>query len=185
MDFNKIKTLLEKKEIQITKGLTDAEFQRIEGQFQIQFPPDLHALLANFLPLNKGFVNWRDDNTDNIKIIEDSLQWPLEGMIFDIEQNNFWYEKWGEKPNSLKLAVEKCKEMFLKVPKLIPIYSHRYIPMIPMETGNPIFSVYQTDIIYYGENLEAYLQNEFGINQCGEISLDSVKKIPFWSDLAS
>jgi hypothetical protein len=183
MDFENIKNLLKKKGIEITDGLTQAEFQRIESKFQIQFPPDLRAMLANFLPIKDDFVNWRDESPENILKIEDRLQWPLEGMIFDIKENNYWYYGWGKKPSTQDKAIKKCEQMFKKVPKLIPICSHRYIPMEPMEAGNPIFSVVQTDIIYYGENLEAYLRNEFVTNNIDQTSYDRVKKIRFWSNL--
>lgn len=183
MDFERIKNLILWKGCEITDGLTQMEFQRIEELYKIRFPPDLKNFLANYLPIKNGFINWRDENPANRKSIEDSLNWPLEGMIFDIEQNNFWYEKWGPKPSMLNEAIEKCKEMFQSVPKLIPIYSHRYIPMDPLEAGNPIFSVYQTDIILYGINLEIYLFNEFGHDEHAPVSGALEKKIRFWSDL--
>jgi hypothetical protein len=46
-------------------------------------------------------------------------------------------------------------------PRLIPIYMHRAIPNEPLETGNPVFSVMQTDVVVYGNNLERYLHNDF------------------------
>lgn len=45
-------------------------------------------------------------------------------------------------------------------PRLIPIYAHRFTPAAPSPSESPVFSVWQTDIIYYGANLLEYLTNE-------------------------
>ena len=90
---------------------------------------------------------------------------------------------WGEKPSDIKEAVNLATIYFNKAPKLIPIYYHRYIPSSPFAYGNPIMSVHQTDIIYYGENLLSYLLVEFGIKKRKDIDFEKIKKIPFWSDI--
>lgn len=81
------------------------------------------------------------------------------------------------------ISFEICKNEMTKVPKLIPIYSHRYIPSEPQEAGNPVFSVHQTDIIYYGENLLSYLQVEFNAKKYSDIKSDSIRHINIWSEL--
>ncbi len=70
-------------------------------------------------------------------------------------------------------------------PTLIPIYSHRYIPEQPHTAGNPVFSVYQTDIIYYGSDLISYLVHEFGIVLPSEwmSPRSSGTFVEFWSDM--
>ena len=47
---------------------------------------------------------------------------------------------------------------------LIPVYLHRYVPCYPDIIEVPVFSVYQTDIIYYWYNLEDYFKIEFNNN---------------------
>jgi hypothetical protein len=54
-------------------------------------------------------------------------------------------------------------EILDDAPRLIPIYAHRAVPNEPLEAGNPVFSVMQMDIIIYGNDLEQYLHNEFGL----------------------
>ena len=110
------------------------------------------------LPISQGFLNWRKAGREQILY---SLSWPYEGICFDIEHNSFWLEEWGQQPTSLNKAFEIAKQAVENAPILIPINEHRYIPDTPAENGNPIFSVYQTDIIYYGCNLADYLENEF------------------------
>ncbi|NRY62467.1 hypothetical protein [Clostridium beijerinckii] len=185
MDYSEIMSHLKAKGIIFENGLGAQEINDIENFYEIRFPPDLKEFLSIALPISDNFVNWRDTSKNNVSKIKDRLNWPLEGMIFDIENNIFWYDSWGKKPNNLADAIDICKKEMRKVPKLIPIYSHRYIPSEPNEIDNPIFSVYQTDIIYYGENLLSYLQVEFDMKKYNDINFDSIKKIRFWEDLQS
>jgi hypothetical protein len=144
--------------IEVAPGLTDEEIVHAENKYGFQFPPDLRMLLQYAMPISDGFVNWRADDEDAIR---DMLEWPLEGMCFDIEVNSFWMASWGEKPKYLSYAFRVAKQALRKAPKLIPVCGHRYIPDEPHLSGNPMFSVYQTDIIYYGYDLADYFFNEF------------------------
>lgn len=183
MDFKKTIDALKKKGVAFENGLDLQEIDEIESLYDIKFPPDLKEFLSIALPISNHFVNWRDRSENNVRSIKDRLIRPLEGMIFDIVYNEFWYSRWGIKPNDLKEAIAVCKNEMTYVPKLIPIYSHRYIPSEPYEAGNPIFSIYQTDIIYYGENLCSYLQVEFELKKYADIHFDFIKHVRFWSDL--
>jgi len=136
------------------------------------------------LPIGNGWVDWRNGNSEEIK---SRFDWAYDGVCFDIENNNFWLESWGRKPVNLKDAFEIVKSEIAKAPKLIPILSHRFIPDRPNKSDNPIFSVYQTDIIIYGNNLPIYLQNEFAYYFERKEYFPSVKGtryIEFWTDLA-
>ena len=46
-------------------------------------------------------------------------------------------------------------------PKLVPIIGHRYLLAEPCKAGNPILSIYQSDIIIYGVTLHNYFLTEF------------------------
>ena len=65
---------------------------------------------------------------------------------------------------------------------MIPVFAHRYLPASPWASGNPVFSIYQTDIIYYGLNLPSYLFAEFGVPNPFPTS-DTPREIEFWSEL--
>jgi hypothetical protein len=163
-------------------GLTAAEFTAIEREYGFRFPPDLREFLSYALPVSKGWVDWRRASRAQIM---DRLGWPLHSMCFDIEHNVFWLDSWGEKPAELSDAFSIARAAVAAAPRLIPIYSHRYLPESPCEAGNPVFSVYQTDIIYYGLDLFDYLQNEFSHSFGRERRAlnDQARHIEFWSDL--
>lgn len=183
MNLKHIVERLENHGVLFESGLSLIEISNLEKTFNLLFPPDLRDLLLLALPVSKGFVDWKNNTEENINSIRQRLRWPLEGILFDIEHNSFWYKPWGIRPNDINQAKEICETEYLKVPALIPIYSHRYIPSTPLEQGNPIFSVHQTDIIYYGENLEEYLKVEFNDKPYNEINFDNIKEIQFWTDL--
>jgi hypothetical protein len=56
---------------------------------------------------------------------------------------------------------------------------HRMMPDEPREAGNPVFSVHQTDIIYYGFDLLDYLRNEFKLRDRDPWP-EKVRPIRFW-----
>lgn len=147
-------------DIRFDEGLTADEVTAIEVEMGFCFPPDLRSLLRTALPAGDGFPDWRADDKANIV---DRLGWPLRGICFDIEDNNFWLDEWGPRPGELEQAFAIARSVVLAAPTLIPIYGHRYIPDKPSQAGNPVFSVYQTDIIYYGFDLLDYFSREFGI----------------------
>jgi hypothetical protein len=157
-------------------GYSQEELDRAQEEFGLVFPPDLVDLLRDRRPAN-GY----DRRVDRAKIRE-MLAWPLEGMLFDIEQNGFWMDEWGVIPEREADRREIATAAVRAAPKLIPLVSHRYLPAEPSEPGNPVLSIYQTDIIYYGANLEHYFQNEFG--SWSSLEETAYRYIRFWSDIA-
>ena len=170
----------------VRPGLRDSEIRAAEATYAIRFPPDLEELLRYALPVGSPWPDWRKDSNAEI---HDALNWPLEGILFDIERNAFWLAEWGERPAELDRAFAIASEHVALAPRLIPVFAHRYLPQEPSSAGNPVFSVYQTDIIYYGSNLAEYFANEFPSYFRGaggstyQIS-QPVVRIDFWSMFA-
>ena len=154
-------------------GYSQAELDAAQERFALRFPPDLVELLRE-KRLLRGY-DWIDDD-DKIRA---ALAWPLQGFLFDIEHSLLWWPEWGERPDSLSERAAIIRRVVSEAPKLIPIFGHRYIPEEPHERGNPVFSVYQADIIHYGSDLASYFSNELS----GQYELaDNIKRIRFWSD---
>lgn len=156
-----------------TRGYTRGELDAAQERFDLRFPPDLLDLLLDRRPV-EGY-DWRFDDDE----IKRALAWSAEGIIFDVEENDFWLDAWGQKPSSAQGRATVVSDAVKMAPKLVPILSHRYIPAEPALRGNPIFSIYQTDIIHYGANLAEYFSNEFE----GTWVISSPRRIRFWSDL--
>jgi hypothetical protein len=172
--------LLREHGVFLAPGLTDDELARAEEIHRFRFPPDLRSLLSSALPLAPRFPDWR---TPDSPALLDQLAWPFEGIAFEIEANVFWREQWGARPDALADAIAVARTAVGKAPRLIPICGHRYLPAAPELAGNPVFSVYQTDIIYYGLDLRRYLSCEFGAVDHAEAVRGDARRILFWSDL--
>ena len=170
-------------DIRLDRGLTTEELLRVEQTYAIRFPPDLRELLQQALPYGESFPDWRNFSAGNVKSIRESLNWPLEGLLFDVENNRFWPERWGPRPQQLAEAKAAAAKHFEHVPKLIPVRGHRYLPTTPYEAGNPFFSVYQTDVIPYGENLADYFEIEYRHKLYEEMNFERIKPIDFWGEL--
>jgi hypothetical protein len=92
-------------------------------------------------------------------------------------------EKLGKAPPALVDAVAVARRQVTAAPRLIPIYGHRYLPALPATAGNPVLSVYQTDVIYYASDLRAYIAREFGSDGNDISDTAAPRSVPFWSDL--
>jgi hypothetical protein len=184
MDAATRQSILESAGVEFAPGLSASEINAAENQYGFIFPPDLAEFLAHALPVSKGWIDWRNDNEAEIW---DSLQWPYEGMCFDIEHAEFWLEEWGDKPAPLEQRFVVAKRAIDQAPTLVPVCGHRYMPDRPSLPGNPVFSVWQTDIIYYGIDLQNYLENEyhdyFETPAYNVLEHDPIRIIEFWSGL--
>lgn len=158
------------------EGYTQSELDVAQEKYGLAFPPDLISLLRDRRPV-LGY-DWRSDD----KEIRDMLRWPLEGLLFDVENNDLWWPEWGERPGTAEARSEELAKVVSEAPKLIPLVSHRYLPAEPHEGGNPVFSVYQADVIFYGADLADYFEREF-VDPRRPLP-QHIKRVRFWSDLA-
>jgi len=167
----------------IQPGLTPAEFDRIEQQYGFEFADDHRAFLSVGLPVgSRSWPDWRNGAPESLR---EKLAWPVEGVLFDVEHNDYWHSGWGEQPTDRIAAVERARQHLARVPKLVPVYSHRYLPAGRGTSGHPVLSMYQTDIIFYGLNLLDYVYQEFsagsGINR-SDAQWQPHATVPFWRD---
>ena len=156
--------------------LTEAEIKKLEKKWKWKFPSDYHLFLSRLhTPDKKMLGYWYVDDSDEKKADSASTFWDWRteakqikkalddvkrGILFDIEHNGLWIEKWGKKPRgkrSIETAVDK---LLKKAPKLIPVYGHCFILEEPIEEKHPVLSIVQSDIIVMGNDLREYLIEE-------------------------
>jgi hypothetical protein len=89
----------------------------------------------------------------------------------------------GKRPEDLQAALKEARERLAELPKLIPVYSHRFLPSDSCEPSNPVLSVYQTDVIYYGFDLASYFAKEFKVPSPAWAATEA-RQVSFWSMLA-
>lgn len=187
-------------------GLAADEIDAIEQRLNIGFPAPYRAFLSILNAPDRGqfSVGWSDGELEELIEVEDrpsfydwqrdteaitgALEWPLKGLMFDVEHNDLWPDSWGEKPEASQMPA-RVAELIAAAPALIPVYGHRYLLDHKVGGDYPVLSVYQSDIIFYGSNLRDYLlrelvallmpRNESEI----DFSAEDVRAIPFWGEL--
>lgn len=173
--------LLKTKEIEFARGLTLDELKQIENIYQIKFPSSLREFLMMALPISKGFYNWRNLEEDNIMFIKEAMNRPIE-EVYELAEEIYWCDDWGQKPEDEAYVGKIVRDKLKNAPRVLPIYGHRYIPVLSVDNP-PIISIHDLDIIYYGKNLEDYLYVEFGNKTQNKIEFENITPIPFWSDI--
>ena len=173
--------LLRLQGVEFETGLTVEEIAKIEYIYKIKFPKSLKEFLMIALPISKGFYNWRNLEQDNIRFIKKVINRPIE-EVDELAEEVYWCDEWGEEPENATDIGRIVRKKLQNAPKLLPIYGHRYIPMLLVDNP-PIISIHDIDIIYYGEDLEDYFEVEFGAKEQGAIRFKNIHPIPFWSDI--
>jgi hypothetical protein len=115
--------------------------------------------------------------------LRERLARPVEGVLFDVLEHGFWYDGWGPRPADDDAAVSAARTGLVTAPRMVPVYSHRYLPAGRGAAGHPVLSIYRTEVLCYGADLTGYLHREFGIGAQPDQPCRST--VSFWSRLIS
>ncbi|KAF9599964.1 hypothetical protein IFM89_001999 [Coptis chinensis] len=192
-------THLKNSHIQVLNGLTEPDFARIEAEFGFTFPPDLRAVLSLGLPIGPCFPNWRAD-TNSRAHIRALLRVPIAAICSQIVRNSFWLKCWGVKPCDTNKALRIGRNALKKVPLMLPLFNHFYIPCNPSLAGNPIFFINENQIYCCGLELSDFFEceslfrcnNEYRIQRSmseksagsGSARIRKPRWVEFWSEAA-
>lgn len=117
-----------------------------------------------------GWPNWRDLDSGTLA---HQVNWPIDCILRHVAAGG-WHTVRGKRPRSADSAMTKARRRLIEVPRLIPVYAHRYLPAGAGAAGHPVLSVHHlSDIMVYGPDLDVYLGLEFGGAQA---------PVPFWRD---
>lgn len=160
----------------------------MEDEFGFEFPDGLRAFLAVGIPINlppgpgqtwtEPWPDWRNGGPDALR---EQLDWPVEGVLLDVEHNAFWHQSWGVRSHDRDARLAAARHHLAQAPALIPVYGHRYLPAGRGTFGHPVLSMWQTDVIYYGVDLLDYIGREFG--DPADANVIARATVPFWRDL--
>ena len=178
-EYTAIISQLEKKNILFDVGLSEMEIGNIQKKYDFQFPRAYITFAKIGLPISTGFYNWRDFSIKNVEYIKQTMKLPFENICENI-QDVYWCDEWGPEPDGTDRS-DKILKKIKEAPKLIPIYGHRFMPMLQVDDP-PILSICGADIIYYGKNLKDYLACEF-LGQKHDPILKNYLRIQFWSEI--
>lgn len=170
----------------IDPGLTEAELARIESTFGFEFSDDHRSFLAAGLPLDaehsRGWPDWRGGDPEHLRA---RLDRPVDGVLFQVGHGTFWHPDWGPRPESTADALAAARAHLDRVPRMVPVFSHRYLPAGRGNWGHPVLSMHGTDIIVYGDDLPDYVRREFDVRRgFGAPDPGAAERvIGFWRDL--
>jgi hypothetical protein len=139
-------------------GLSPAELAALQAKWGLALSADHAELLQLGVPVGEGWLDWRAGPD---AVISARLRAPVEGLLFDVVHNDFWPASWGARPDDTGRAEERAAAALATWPRLVPLYGHRYLPPGPIAAPSPVLSVVQSDVIYYGRDLLAWVEREF------------------------
>ncbi|MCU1477489.1 MAG: hypothetical protein JWQ64_2182 [Subtercola sp.] len=87
--------LLSRLGVSFDEGMSEGELESTEQRFEIRFNPDHREFLSKVTPVGDSWIRWRDDSEERL---QSKLNWPIEGALFDVENNAFWPRSWGTRP---------------------------------------------------------------------------------------
>jgi hypothetical protein len=126
----------------------------------------------------RQFPDWTGDSQP----IQTAMAWPLEGLLNSIEDNASWRPSWGPRPFETEHRETVVRRLAQHGPQLIPIFGHRYLAGPGDRSGNPILSIYGSDVIVYASDLSVYLPFEIGLEP-RDAGKQPDPQIPFWQDV--
>ena len=158
--FELIYKELDRRGIELQKGLSSAEFSAIESTLGVIFPKEIKAFLKEMLPVGDKFFNWRDLSDENVRRFFDFYDSLEKAFIFDT-QNNALADIIPTDALAPECESKKAILDYLRSSaRIVPFYSHRCF--FSGVDDSPIISFAQPiDTIIYGSTFENYLINEF------------------------
>lgn len=170
-------------------GLTTAELELAERTFGLTMPPAWRAALMQVHPVEipqpprnaDGILTWtrfpdwrlRDVETTSVLVAR-----PVEGLLFDVEHNDFWWHSWGgARPDAMPDRLAHARAELEKVPRLTPMKGHQYVAGT---AGSPIFSIQQADLY-----IPAVAHDAIPITSQSDVPIGEwpIGDVPFWSEL--
>jgi hypothetical protein len=181
-------------------GMSDAEIEAAETTYGLVFPPDYRLFLSTLhtpdpqmvgafyrgsglvAAVGREIPDWTGDRT----AIDDFLNWPLEGLVWSLEAEALWHEKWGPRPRGRRQREHRVRTLAAEGAQLVPVLGHRYLAGPGDRPDNPVISIYGIDTIVYAPTLRDYLPMDLPASSQTRDAIgwqDSVAPIPFWQDV--
>jgi len=137
-------------------GASESDLQTFERANGLYLPKDLRTLAQIVHDPDGAMFPWLADP----QCLATSNAWIQRGIEFDIRNGSAWLERWGEPPSEAEDRIAVFRADVASWPTLVPV-ANRFHRITPNKPGNPVYSIMQTDIVYYGADLASWLASEF------------------------
>ena len=166
-------------------GLSDEELSAAQSALRIEFPVLWRDVLRLVLPLDgaatknqRAWPSWPDWRLRDLEQVQLRVDAPTDGLLFDVENNDFWWRAWGPIPDNPAARLRLARQRLGEVPRLVPIYGRLYVATA---SGSPVFSIVQADLWMPATTLADLPR---GRDQ-DAVSMEDwpIGGVPFWSEL--
>ncbi|TEB44143.1 hypothetical protein D0809_10280 [Flavobacterium circumlabens] len=138
-------------------GLNSDEIDNLEKLFDFKFPKLYRQMLSSFRNFYRETISI--DLKGNEEIIKICRLYDYPSDLKEVRWLvNQIYQYIGE----IKSVIKENGFDDSEIEGFIPIYSHRVLVVFKNKALSPVISIYDNDIIIYGNDLKDYLINEFG-----------------------
>lgn len=164
----------------LTPGLTEAELVRAERAYGLSMPPLWRAVLGRTCPISRpggptAYPDWRrEDDPGTRELVER----PVRGLLFDVEENGFWWHGWGGAPKRAAQRVALARRRLAEVPRLTPLVGHLYVGP---DDESPVFSIVQADLYVRALSLADLRAGRD--QRAVPAERYPIGSVPFWSEL--
>lgn len=136
---------LRSQDCRLEPGLSEDELARAERRFGLIFPPLWRELLVRAQPVagsssQSKYPDWRSGEDGGTREL---VERPVDGIVFDVEHNGFWWTSWGARPGDVGGRLRIARTALATVPRLVPVWGHWYVGA---SDDSPVFSIVQTDL---------------------------------------
>jgi hypothetical protein len=165
-------------------GLGEDEIDRAERAYGVTFPPVWRAVLRQVLPRDAEppepprwprYPDWRDGDPEQLRSL---VAAPVDGLLFDVEQNGFWWHAWGPRPDAMPERLAVARQRLRDVPVLAPIRGHWYVAATD---DSPVFSIVQADLYVFAVTVADLATGR--AQDAVDVADWPLGAVPFWSDL--
>lgn len=170
-------------------GLSAVELTRAEQRFGVRFPRLWRTVLGIVHPVAlpvpprglDGVLRWMpvpDWRGRDPEATAGLVEAPVQGVLFDVEENGFWWPAWGARPRQRARRMAVARERLGRVPRLVPLWSHLYVSS---DDGSPVLSIVQTDLCSPADSLVGLLRG----HDRADVDAAELRghRVEFWSDL--
>lgn len=162
--------------VTIEPGFSYDDIAGVESEFGFEFVDDHRAFLAAGLPVGGQWPDWRGEGR---RSLAKRVQLPVDGIVFSVEWKQFWHDGWGRRPAKIKDALRSARYQMERVPHLIPVCGHHYLPSGRGSFGHPVLSVVQAEVTVRAADLAEFVDSTAGA------AAGATPTVEFWSDLVS
>ncbi|MGQ0846182.1 MAG: hypothetical protein ACT4QF_18830 [Sporichthyaceae bacterium] len=164
--------------VELGRGLRPEEFDAIEARWGFRFAADHRAFLGGGLPIGQGWPDWRSPDP---LVMRNLLNWPLDGLLFDVEHHGYWHPEWAPRPDALADALSVAYGALRRWPVLVPVHGTYYLPAGPDHSGHPVLDVFRSRVVPLGADLADWVDQCYGLNVSGR---DPKPTVDYWTALS-